>query len=169
MRRHVLEQNYQKHRGQNYGGGFGHNYETGYSHDEYMVDRDLPQRWSRNADWNGDLNQNTSSSLINGEGEGSQYYGRSHSGKGPKNYRRSNERIKEDACEALFEARDVDASDIEVEVQEGHIILRGTVEDRSSKKAAERAVENLRGVEDVRNEIRLKAREGRPEKEDQHH
>lgn len=78
-----------------------------------------------------------------------------HFGKGPKGYRRSDERIKEEVCEALYRASNVDASEIEVDVKEGTVTLKGTVEERESKRAAESCIENLSGVEDVRNEIRV--------------
>lgn len=85
-------------------------------------------------------------------------YGRSEnfSGKGPKGYRRSDDRIREDVCEALFRSHRVDASDIEVTVKEGTVTLKGTVESRNAKREAESCIENLSGVEDVQNELRLR-------------
>jgi hypothetical protein len=77
-------------------------------------------------------------------------------GRGPKGYRRSDENIREDVSEALYRSSEVDASEIEVEVKAGQVTLKGFTQDRAQKKAAERAVENLSGVEDVRNEIRVK-------------
>lgn len=84
---------------------------------------------------------------------------RGHYGKGPKGYQRSDDRIKEDACEALQDNRFVDASAIEVDVKEGVVSLRGTVETREAKREAERCVENVRGVTDVRNEIQLQRKD----------
>lgn len=78
-------------------------------------------------------------------------------GKGPKGWRRSDERIRDEACEALSDSWDVDASQIEVEVKDGCVYLRGTVDSRNSKREAERAVEDLLGVTDVRNELNVKA------------
>ena len=80
---------------------------------------------------------------------------RGFQGKGPKGYRRSDERIREDVCEALYRDPEVDASDIEVSVKDALVTLSGTVSDRESKRSAERLVENLFGVEDVRNDIRI--------------
>lgn len=74
-------------------------------------------------------------------------------GKGPKGYKRSDERIREDACEALARHPEVDASDIEVDVREGHIYLRGSVENRNMKRLAEDAVEGQFGVVDVHNTL----------------
>lgn len=77
-------------------------------------------------------------------------------GKGPKGYRRSDDRIKEDVCETLSRNPRVDASDIEVSVEDACVTLSGTVESKEIKRAAEMAIENLSGVDDVKNEIRVK-------------
>jgi osmotically-inducible protein OsmY len=83
----------------------------------------------------------------------------SHFGKGPKGYRRSDDRIREDVCEALAHSHAVDASDVDVMVKDGLVTLTGTVDSRSAKREAESCVEHLSGVEDVRNELSVK-REG---------
>jgi hypothetical protein len=81
--------------------------------------------------------------------------GGNHAGRGPKNYRRSDDRIKEDASDVLERHPDIDASEIELEVKEGIIFLRGTVEDRRTKRMAEDAVEHISGVKDIHNELTL--------------
>ena len=78
-------------------------------------------------------------------------------GRGPKNYRRSDERITEEVCEHLTRNPDVDASEITVHVENGVVTLSGTVEDRHARRAAEDAVCDLWGVSDVRNELRVNA------------
>lgn len=78
------------------------------------------------------------------------------SGKGPKNYARSDERIREDVCEHLLHHPYVDASDIEVIVREGEVTLSGTVEARMVKRAAEECCDDVRGVKDVHNHLRVK-------------
>jgi hypothetical protein len=75
-------------------------------------------------------------------------------GKGPKNYTRSDERIREDVNEMLTQHPDIDASDIEVEVENGVVTLNGAVPDKQSKRMCEDAIENLPGVKDVRVELR---------------
>lgn len=77
-------------------------------------------------------------------------------GKGPKGYKRSDDRIKEDVCETLARHPRVDASDIEVSVEDTIVTLSGTVESKEIKRAAEMAIENLSGVDDVRNELKVK-------------
>lgn len=76
-------------------------------------------------------------------------------GKGPKGYRRSDERIREDVSERLEDDDDVDASEIEVRVADGVVTLSGTVRDRWQKRRAEDIAERATAVRDVQNEIRL--------------
>ncbi|GEM_PF-3525924 len=76
-------------------------------------------------------------------------------GLGPRNYRRSDDLIKEDVCEALYRSTVVDASEIEVKVEDGIVQLVGFVESREQKKLAEEYAENLAGVEDVYNDLRI--------------
>ena len=78
-----------------------------------------------------------------------------HFGRGPKGYRRSDARIQEDVSELLKAHYAVDASDIEVSVQDGVVTLSGTVSDRRSKRMAERCIEDVSGVDDVTNQVRV--------------
>jgi hypothetical protein len=79
----------------------------------------------------------------------------SYEGRGPRSYRRSDERVLEEACERLTRNPDVDASDITVRVENGIVTLSGTVHDRYQKRAAEDAVCDLWGVSDVSNDLRI--------------
>ena len=87
-----------------------------------------------------------------------------HWGKGPKGYTRSDERTREDVCDAIAYHGYIDASDVEVKVQDGIVTLSGTVPLREQKRAIERLVERCRGVQEVHNELRL-AREPMRERE----
>lgn len=82
-------------------------------------------------------------------------------GKGPKGYKRSDETIKEDVSDTLYRSTAVDASYIEVFVNDGTVTLRGRVDSREQKKMAEYAVEHLAGVKDVFNELRVQKNEGK--------
>lgn len=84
---------------------------------------------------------------------------RGHYGKGPKGYQRSDERIREDVCEALYRSYDVDASNIEVKVNDGCVYLSGEIDSRQTKKMAEDAVENVTGVQDVQNRLTFRRQE----------
>lgn len=84
-----------------------------------------------------------------------------HSGRGPKGYRRNDDRICEDVCEALTQHGEIDASEIEVKVEQGEVILTGMVEDRRQKRMAEDIAERCAGVKDIRNELRISRMAGR--------
>ena len=78
-----------------------------------------------------------------------------HRGKGPKNYSRSTERIKEDASDRLSDDPLIDASDIEIEVKDNELTLSGTVDTRYEKRRAEDLVESVSGVANVQNNLRV--------------
>jgi len=80
-----------------------------------------------------------------------------HRGKGPLGYARSDERIREAVCEALTDDPHVDASNIEVVVHNGEVILTGSVEDRYAKRLTEDIVAGCLGVNDVQNNLRVAA------------
>jgi osmotically-inducible protein OsmY len=85
---------------------------------------------------------------------------RSHRGKGPKGYTRSDDRIKEDVNERLSDDPHIDASDIDVSVENGEVTLTGTVDSRSAKRRAEDIVESLSGVKNVENRIKVSSNTG---------
>jgi hypothetical protein len=76
-------------------------------------------------------------------------------GLGPKGYKRSDERISEDAHERLTEDAFLDASNIWLTVSEGEVTLSGAVDNREAKHRAERLVEPISGVTHVQNNLRL--------------
>src|SRR5690606_26641428 len=81
--------------------------------------------------------------------------GPSHRGKGPKGYERSAERLKEDLCERLTEAHDVDAGEISVSVRDGIVTLEGSVPERRMKHRAEDIADACSGVKDVENRLKV--------------
>lgn len=83
-----------------------------------------------------------------------------HRGKGPRGYRRSDDRILEDVNDRLTEDRDVDASDISVTVKDGEVTLSGHVQSRLAKRAAEDCAESVSGVTHVQNNLRISAAAG---------
>jgi osmotically-inducible protein OsmY len=78
-----------------------------------------------------------------------------HRGRGPKGYKRSDERIHEDVCERLTEDPMIDASNVEVEVKNGEVTLSGTVSSRGLKRRAEDLTELASGVTHVQNNLRV--------------
>ena len=78
-----------------------------------------------------------------------------HRGRGPADYTRSDERIREDANDRLTEDWRIDASRISVTVKDGEVTLSGTVSRRDDKRRAEDIVEDLSGVKHVQNNLRV--------------
>lgn len=100
--------------------------------------------------------------FTEGSRHGGQDRGRAgggHRGKGPAGYTRSDERIKEDVCDALTIDDRVDATGIAVAVHDGEVALSGTVPERGMKRIAEDVVEDVAGVRDVQNSIRVQLRD----------
>ncbi|HEX7021954.1 MAG TPA: BON domain-containing protein [Trueperaceae bacterium] len=79
-----------------------------------------------------------------------------YTGQGPQGYQRSDEQIREDAHERLTQHGGVDAGDITVHVDNGVVTLEGNVDSRREKRMAEDAVDDIFGVTDVRNHLRVR-------------
>lgn len=82
-------------------------------------------------------------------------------GHGPSGYRRSDERVTEEVNDALTWDWRVDATDISVQVNDGIVTLSGNVRDRRMKRLAEDVADDIRGVEDVQNQLRVGSAGGR--------
>lgn len=78
-----------------------------------------------------------------------------HRGRGPRGYRRSDARIREDVCDLLTEDPYLDASNMEVQVKECEVTLSGSVNSREDKRRAEDLIERISGVKDVHNHLRV--------------
>lgn len=78
-----------------------------------------------------------------------------HRGHGPRDYTRSDERIREDANDRLTDDWRVDASNVTVTVDKGEITLNGTVASREAKRRAEDVVDSISGVKHVQNNLRV--------------
>lgn len=76
-------------------------------------------------------------------------------GRGPRGYRRSDDRIKEDVCQCLTDDDHIDATNIDVTVNDREVLLSGTVQTRAEKRHAEDVIEHLPGVRDVINNLRV--------------
>ncbi len=81
--------------------------------------------------------------------------GPTYRGRGPKGYQRSDQRIEEDLSEQLMENPYIDASDVEVEVRDRTVFLRGSVNTKWMKYSIEEIAEEVFGVKDVENRIKL--------------
>lgn len=80
--------------------------------------------------------------------------------RGPVGFKRSDERLREIACELLTDDPEVDATNIEVTVQNSEITLAGYVHTRSEKRRAERLLDELHDAQDVHNHLRVQSPEG---------
>ncbi|HET7585122.1 MAG TPA: BON domain-containing protein [Gemmatimonadaceae bacterium] len=81
--------------------------------------------------------------------------GSNYAGRGPRGYTRSDERIREDVNDRLTWSPELDASGVEVKVENGEVTLTGTVDDRHAKRLAEDLAEDVFGVRDVHNELHV--------------
>jgi osmotically-inducible protein OsmY len=79
-----------------------------------------------------------------------------YAGRGPRGYRRGDERIREDVCDRLTDDARIDASDVDVSVKEGEVTLAGSVRTREEKRFAEDLIERVSGVRDVNNNLKVK-------------
>jgi len=78
-----------------------------------------------------------------------------HAGRGPQNYSRSDDRISEEINELLTDHPRLDATDIEVELEQGYVRLKGTISSRAQKYLAEDLALSVKGVRDVENRLRI--------------
>lgn len=99
------------------------------------------------------------------EGEAFGARGRSSnfSGKGPKGYQRSDERIREELSDRMTADPEIDASEISISVSQGEVTLEGSVSNRSMKRAAEDLAEEISGVREVNNRLRLERKDAKIE------
>ncbi len=84
-----------------------------------------------------------------------------HTGKGPRGYTRSDERVYEEVCERMARHGELDASDINVEVENGEVTLTGNAPDRQAKRLAEDIADSVFGVRDVHNRLQLQEKRSR--------
>ena len=158
-----------RYEGYNSGVGYNRNYHPDATREQYadyrrnqnVYDRDERDFWDKAGDeiasWFGDDEARRRREMDQRAGEQGHYYaGSSYRGKGPKNYKRSDERIQEDVNDRLSDDPHIDASDIDVTVSNSEVILSGTVRDRRAKRHAEDLAEMVSGVRNVENRIRVK-------------
>jgi hypothetical protein len=83
-------------------------------------------------------------------------------GIGPSGYQRSDERICDDIHNRMTQHGQLDASDIQVDVNNGEVTLNGNVPDRRQKRLAEDIADSVTGVTDVQNNLHIeRGRQGK--------
>jgi hypothetical protein len=155
-------------------GGFGY-VPSPYPEQRFGRDRDLPsgyrpderagRRWDYDQDWSARRERGwwdrTKDEVLSWTGDEDAEHrrrmdeARSHAGRGPKGYTRSDERIREDVSDRLTDDWLVDASEIEVTVASGDVTLSGTVDSREAKRRAADCAEGVSGVRNVQNNLRV--------------
>lgn len=75
-------------------------------------------------------------------------------------YSPGDEAIKEKVCAAIFRDRLFDENEVTVSVKEGVVTLNGLVSDRKTKDYADHYIEDIYGVVDIINELKVKPDHG---------
>src|ERR1043165_1476850 len=78
-----------------------------------------------------------------------------HEGKGPKGYVRSDERLHDEICERLTRHPLIDASMMDIHVENAEVTITGEVHDRRMKHMTEDVVDEVPGVKDIHNQLRV--------------
>jgi osmotically-inducible protein OsmY len=131
----------------------------GFGHDiNPAARREDPRERDRRDEGRGFLDRAADrvASWFGSEGEhrpGAAWQG--HRGKGPRGYRRSDQRISDDVHDALTDDPYLDATEVSVTVASCEVTLTGVVADREAKHRAERIVERVSGVDHVQNNLRI--------------
>jgi hypothetical protein len=73
----------------------------------------------------------------------------------PKGYQRSDERIREEVIDRLDRAPDIDLAQITLDVAAGVVTLSGAVPDRRAKRMVEDLVDQVDGVSEIQNDLRI--------------
>lgn len=137
----------------------------GYPESDFLPNRAVPSNreygggdWRTRGEWRHepDVRQGRAPWYTGGAYSGGAIGSReNYSGRGPKDYKRSDDRIREDVSDRLEQDAFVDASDVTVDVRDGEVTLTGTVGTRQQKRAAEDCVETVSGVREVHNGLRV--------------
>ena len=72
-------------------------------------------------------------------------------GKGPRNFSRTDEFLREEVCEAFLRDSELDPREIDVTVYDGIVTLEGSVRAREDRYLAEDLARDVSGVKEVNN------------------
>lgn len=72
-----------------------------------------------------------------------------YSGYGPKNWKISDERLKEKVSEVLLQSSEVDATEMNIEVKDRVVTLSGYISSKGMRDVAEDLILSIPGIEDV--------------------
>jgi hypothetical protein len=142
--------------GRRYGSGYGRDYERGEYGRGYGGGYGGSQGYGRGYEYGGMQGSRYGAGSAGAYGFSTGQY----RGRGPRGYQRSDDRIREDVCERLTDDPEIDASNLEVAVKNGEVTLSGTVSSRYDKRRAEECAEDISGVKDVHNGLRVSMEQG---------
>ena len=119
--------------------------------------------YANDREWRGDRDERSwldrasdaVSEWFGGDDDDDHRQARGYRGHGPSGYTRPDQRILEDACDALTQDWGVDARQVSVTVSDGEVTLDGTVPSRQQKRRAEDCVHDVSGVKHVQNNLRV--------------
>lgn len=77
-------------------------------------------------------------------------------GVGPVGWKRNDEKLKDLVCKVLYQSHEVDPSEMEVEVKDGVVTLKGQIESRGMRNVAEDLILSVPGVVDVFTNLKFK-------------
>ena len=151
----------ERNRGEYSGGPLGHrDFGGDYARDRHRGG--LGSEYARDGGWSGAGRADEyvrDNSHWGGTGAPGQWTGGGYRGRGPKNWRPSDERIRDTVNELLTDHDGVDATEIDVTVENAEITLSGTVGSRWEKRLADDIAHSVRGVHDVHNRLKVADRE----------
>ena len=81
-------------------------------------------------------------------------------GESPPEYSPDDESIREKVCAAIFRDRLFSENEVTVEVRQGVVTLSGLVSDVKTKEYADHYLEDIYGVVDIINELKVKPDRG---------
>lgn len=110
-----------------------------YYEDEYGMRHPYVENLDHSAPWSSDPRSEASREK--------------HHGKGPRNFSRNDEHLKEEVSEAFLMSPELDPQNIDVAVKDGVVTLRGSVRIREDRFLAEDLALDVSGVKDVINLI----------------
>jgi hypothetical protein len=79
-----------------------------------------------------------------------------HYGRGPKDWKLNDQQIKVKVSEILLHSHDVDPSEMEIEVEDAVVTLKGFISSLGMKRIAEDLVLSIPFVEDVFTQLKIK-------------
>jgi osmotically-inducible protein OsmY len=146
--------------GSSYGGGMyggGGMYEQGYGREGYGREGYGREGYGREGMFGRDRDEDRGP--LERMGDKMKEGFRKMTGKGPKGFKRSDDRVRDDVCERISRSW-VNAENVDVKVESGEVILSGEVESREEKRMLEDLAEDVFGVEEVQNHVRIRRERG---------